>query len=50
MRFAVIGCLYGALLAAVGCADGPGVPTSPSASAAAGSVSLAAAPRAESSM
>ena len=45
MRFAVVGCLCGGLLAAVGCADGRGVPTSPSASASGGSVSLAAAPR-----
>ena len=34
MRFAVIGCLCGGALAAVGCADGRVVPTSPSATAA----------------
>ena len=34
MRFVVIGCLYGAVLVAVGCADGHGIPTSPSATAA----------------
>ena len=31
MKFVVIGCLCGGALAAVGCADGPGGPTSPSA-------------------
>ena len=35
MRFVVIGYLCGGVLAAVGCSDGPGVPTSPSAIAAA---------------
>ena len=34
MKFVVIGCLCGGALAAVGCADGPGGPTSPSATAA----------------
>lgn len=34
MKFVVIGCLCGGALAAVGCADGRGVPTSPSATAA----------------
>ena len=34
MKFVVIGCLCAGALAAVGCADGRGVPTSPSASAA----------------
>lgn len=34
MRFVVIACLCGGALAAVGCGDGRGVPTSPSASAA----------------
>ena len=33
MRFVVIGCLCGGALAAVGCADGRGIPTSPSATA-----------------
>ena len=33
MKFAVIGCLCTGMLAAVGCADGRGVPTRPSASA-----------------
>jgi hypothetical protein len=33
MKFVVIGCLCAGALAAVGCADGRGVPTSPSASA-----------------
>jgi hypothetical protein len=36
MRFVVLGCLCAGVLAAVGCGDGRGVPTSPSASAAAG--------------
>src|SRR4026208_1748270 len=34
MRFVAIGCLCGGLLAAVGCADGRGFPTRPSATAA----------------
>ena len=34
MRFVVIGCLCGGVLAAVGCADGRATPTSPSATAA----------------
>jgi hypothetical protein len=34
MRFVVIGCLCGGALATVGCADGPGTPTGPSATAA----------------
>ena len=34
MKFVVIGCLCAGALAAVGCADGRGVPTSPSATAA----------------
>ena len=46
MKFVVI-CLCAGALAAVGCADGRGVPTSPSASAAASSVAppLSASPR-----
>ena len=47
MRFVVIGCLGGAL-AAVGCADGLGVPTSPSPSATASGLAataLSASPR-----
>ena len=44
MKFVVIGCFCAGALAAVGCADGPGLPTSPSASA--GSApSLSASPR-----
>jgi hypothetical protein len=42
MKFVAILCLTGGALAAVGCADGPGVPTSPSAAAVSG---LSAAPR-----
>jgi len=34
MRFVVVGFLCGGVLAAVGCADGRGTPTSPSAAAA----------------
>ena len=34
MKFMVIGCLCAGALVAGGCADGPGVPTSPSATAA----------------
>ena len=34
MRFVVIGCLCGGVLAGIGCADGRGIPTSPSANAA----------------
>lgn len=47
MKFVVIGCLCAGALAAVGCGDGRGVPTSPSASASAGSLdpSLSASPR-----
>ena len=47
MRFVVIGCLCGGALAAVGCAEGRGVPTGPSATAAvaAGAPSLSASPR-----
>jgi hypothetical protein len=47
MKFVVLGCLCAGVLAAVGCGDRRGIPTSPSASAAAGSVaaSLSAAPR-----
>ena len=43
MKFVAILCLTGGALAAVGCADGPGGPTSPSANAAVSS--LSAAPR-----
>ena len=42
MKFVAILCLTGGALAAVGCADGPGVPTSPSAAPVSG---LSAAPR-----
>jgi hypothetical protein len=48
MKFVAIVCLCGGALAAVGCADGPGVPTSPSATSAArpaGAASLSASPR-----
>jgi hypothetical protein len=47
MKFATIVCLCGGALAAVGCADGPGAPTSPSATSASrpGVAALAAAPR-----
>lgn len=34
MKFVVVGCFYAGALAAVGCADGPGGPTGPSASVA----------------
>ena len=34
MRFVVIGCLCGGVLTAIGCADGRGIPTSPSATVA----------------
>jgi hypothetical protein len=43
MRSVVIGCLCGGALVVVGCADGRGIPTSPSASAAVSTV-VAAAP------
>ena len=42
MKFVAILCLTGGALAAVGCAEGPGVPTSPRAAAVSG---LSAAPR-----
>ena len=42
MKFVVIGCLCAGALAAVGCADGRGVPTSPSASAAVSSLAATA--------
>jgi hypothetical protein len=45
MKFVAILCLAGGALAAVACADGPGIPTSPSATAGAVGASLAAAPR-----
>ena len=45
MRFVAIGCLCAGALAAVGCADGRGVPTSPSATAAVSGSSLSASPR-----
>ena len=47
MRFVVLGCLCAGVLAAAACGDGRGVPTSPSASAAAGNAapSLSASPR-----
>ena len=47
MKFVVIGCLCAGALAAVGCGDGRGVPTSPSANASGGSLdpSLSASPR-----
>ena len=48
MRFVVVGCLCAAALAAVGCADGRGGPTSPSAAAAGSAAvapSLSASPR-----
>jgi hypothetical protein len=47
MRFVVIGCLCAGALAAVGCGDGRGVPTSPSASAAVSAIaaSMSASPR-----
>ena len=41
MKFVVIACLWAGALAAVGCADGRGVPTSPSASAALPSLAAA---------
>jgi hypothetical protein len=45
MRFVVIGLLCGEVLATVGCADGPGVPTGPSATVAGTDSSLSASPR-----
>jgi hypothetical protein len=45
MKFVVIACLCGGALTAVGCADGGGVLTSPSAASGAVGASLAAAPR-----
>ena len=42
MKFVVIGCLCAGALAAVGCADGRGGPTSPSASAAVSSLAATA--------
>ena len=42
MKFVVIACLCGAALAAVGCADGRGVPTGPSASATASGLAATA--------
>ncbi|HET9360430.1 MAG TPA: hypothetical protein VFO58_11810 [Vicinamibacterales bacterium] len=45
MKLVAILCLAGGALAAVACADGPGIPTSPSATAGAAGASLAAAPR-----
>ncbi len=42
MKFVAIGCLGAAVFAVVGCADGRGVPTSPSASAAVSSLAAAA--------
>ena len=48
MKFVVIGCLCAGAMAAVGCADGRGIPTSPSASGAVSSLaatSLSASPR-----
>ena len=42
MKFVVIGCLCAGALAAVGCADGRGVPTSPSATAAVSSLAATA--------
>ena len=45
MRFVVIGCLCGGALAAIGCGDGRGVPTTPSASVSAVAPSLSASPR-----
>ena len=44
MKFVAIGCLCAGALAA-GCADGPGGPTSPSASAATSGLALSASPR-----
>jgi hypothetical protein len=45
MKFVVIACLGAGALAAVGCADGRGLPTSPSATAAASSLAATASPR-----
>lgn len=45
MRFVVTGLLCGGVLAAVGCGDGRGVPTGPSATAAVVDASLSASPR-----
>jgi len=45
MKFVIIACLSAGVLAAVGCADGSGVPTSPSASAAVSSLAASASPR-----
>ena len=45
MRFVVIGCLCAGALSAVGCGDGRGVPTSPSASAGVLAPELSASPR-----
>ena len=42
MRFVIIGCLSGAALAAIACADGNGSPTSPSATAAVSGVAATA--------
>jgi hypothetical protein len=42
MKFVVVGCLCGGALAAVGCADGRSVPTSPSAAAAVSGLSATA--------
>jgi len=46
MKFLVIACLYGGALAGVGCADGRGIPTGPSATAGVSDLAaLAASPR-----
>jgi hypothetical protein len=45
MKFVVIACLGAGALAAIGCADGRGLPTSPSASAAVSSLAATASPR-----
>ena len=45
MKFVVIACLGAGALATVGCADGPGLPTSPSAGAAVSSLAATASPR-----
>jgi hypothetical protein len=44
MKFLVIGCFYAGALAAVGCGDGPGNPTSPSATPAVSGLAATAPP------
>ena len=45
MKVVAVGCLCALTLVAIGCADGPGGPTSPGASAAASGLTVSASPR-----